>query len=56
MRGTTRGVFVRSSKSGDGRSSPSTNQPKILDARCAKTPSDSGAGAFDGSGPTPERS
>src|SRR5262249_20433679 len=55
-RGTARGAFVRSSKSGDGRPSPSTHQPNIFDARRAKTPSDGGAGAFGGSGPTAERS
>src|SRR6516164_8280297 len=55
-RGTTRGAFERSSKSGDGRPRPSTHQPNIVDARRAKTPSDGGAGAFGGSGPTAERS
>src|SRR5262249_41823964 len=39
-----------------GRPSPSTHQPNIFDARRAKTPSDGGAGAFGGSGPTAERS
>src|SRR5262249_59730018 len=55
-RGTARGAFVRSSKSGDGQPSPSTHQPNIFDARRAKTPSDGGAGAFGGRGPTAERS
>ena len=32
------------------------HQPNIFNARLAKTPSDGGAGAFGGSGPTAERS
>src|SRR5215475_684552 len=47
-----RGALVRSSKSGDGRASPRTHQPNIVDARRAKTPNEGGAGAFGGSGPT----
>ena len=55
-RGTAHGAFLRSSKSGDGRPSPSTHQANIFDARRAKIPSDGGAGGFDGSGPTAEPS
>src|SRR5262249_60667449 len=55
-RGTACGAFVRSSKNGDGRPSPSTHQPNIYDARRAKTPSDGGAGAYGGSRPTAGRS
>src|SRR5262249_60455199 len=55
-RGTACGAFVQSSKNGDGRPSPSAHQPNIFDARRAKTPSDGGAGAFGGDGPTQEGS
>jgi hypothetical protein len=49
--GTARDAFVRSSKNGVGRLSPSSHQPRSFDARRAKTPADGGPGAFGGSGP-----
>lgn len=55
-RGTAHGAFVRSSKNGVGRLSPSTHHPSNFDARRAKTPTDGGPGAVDGSGPMAELS
>ena len=55
-RGTQSGAFVSSAKNGVGRPSPRNHQPRILDARRAKTLSEGGAGAFGGSGPMAERS
>jgi len=43
-------------QNGVGLPSPRNHQPKILDARRTKTPSDGDAGAFGGSGPMAERS
>src|SRR5215471_12625400 len=52
--GTERGAFVRSSKNGFGRASPRIHQLTTFAARQAKTRSDGGGAAFDGSGPMAE--
>src|SRR5262249_30905832 len=43
-------------RSSFGRANPRSQQPRIFDARRAKTPNDSRAGAVGGSGPMAERS
>ena len=52
--GGERGSLVRSSKNGFGRASPRIHQPTTFVARRAKTRSDGGGAAFDGSGPMAE--